>query len=402
MQIIEVEVDRLIPYVNNPRINDDAVDYVAASIKEFGFKVPIIVDKDNVIVAGHTRLKAAKKLGLTTVPCIKADDLTEQQVKAFRLADNKVSELALWDIEKLDIELEAIELEMMNFGFAEMIYEKSEAEEKEEYEQKKKEFEERMASGELSEDSEEYQEFLKKFEPKKTTDDCYTPEKVYEAVADYVAETYNKKKSDFVRPFYPNGDYQKEKYPKGCVVVDNPPFSILAEILRFYGRNGIDFFLFAPALTIFTPASQDFCVIGAGGQIIYENGANVSTSFVTSLEKNIRAKSEPKLHAMIAKAVEETQKEKHKEIPKYAYPNEVLTSTMLTRYSKYGVDFSVNKEESVSIDALEEQKKKGKAIFGRGYLISEKAAAEKAAAEKWTLSPKELEIVRSLSKSGGV
>ena len=398
MQIIEVEVDKLIPYVNNPRINDDAVDYVAASIKEFGFKVPIIVDKENVIVAGHTRLKAAKKLGLTTVPCIKADDLTEQQVKAFRLADNKVSELALWDIEKLDIELEAIDLEMMNFGFADIPEEKSEADEQEEYEQKKKEFEERMASGELSEDSEEYQDFLKKFEPKKTTDDCYTPEKVYEAVADYVVETYNKKKSDFVRPFYPNGDYQKEKYPKGCVVVDNPPFSILSEIIRFYERNAIDFFLFAPALTIFSSASANFCVIGAGGQIIYENGANVSTSFVTSLEdKGIRAKSEPKLHAMIAKAVEETQKEKHKEIPKYAYPNEVLTSTMLSRYSKYGVDFCLTKEESVSIDALEEQKKKGKAIYGKGYLISEKAAAE-----KWTLSPKELEIVRSLSKSGGV
>ena len=118
MNIIDVNVDELIPYVNNPRINDDAVDNVAASIKEFGFKVPIIIDKDNVIVTGHTRLKAAKKLGLETVPCIKADDLTEQQIKAFRLADNKVSEFALWDMEKLGIELEGItELEMVDFGF---------------------------------------------------------------------------------------------------------------------------------------------------------------------------------------------------------------------------------------------------------------------------------------------
>lgn len=121
MEVIEISVDKLIPYVNNPRLNDDAVDHVAASIKEFGFKVPVIVDKDNVIVTGHTRLKAAKKLGLKTVPCIKADDLTEQQVKAFRLADNKVSELSLWDLDKLTLELEGItDLEMVDFGFEEL------------------------------------------------------------------------------------------------------------------------------------------------------------------------------------------------------------------------------------------------------------------------------------------
>ena len=118
MNIVDKNVDEIIPYINNPRNNDEAVDNVAASIKEFGFKVPIILDKDNVIVTGHTRLKAAKKLGLTTVPCIYADDLTEQQIKAFRLADNKVSEFATWDLEKLDIELAGItELEMMEFGF---------------------------------------------------------------------------------------------------------------------------------------------------------------------------------------------------------------------------------------------------------------------------------------------
>lgn len=121
MQIIEVDVEKLIPYVNNPRNNDEAVQYVAASIKEFGFKVPVIIDKDNVIVTGHTRLRAAKKLGLKKVPCILADDLTEQQIKAFRLADNKVSELAEWDIDKLNIELEGIsDLEMIDFGFDEL------------------------------------------------------------------------------------------------------------------------------------------------------------------------------------------------------------------------------------------------------------------------------------------
>ena len=102
MQIEEVNTSELIPYSNNPRNNDSAVDAVAASIKEFGFKVPIIIDNYNVIVAGHTRLKAAQKLGLEKVPCIKADDLTPEQLKAFRLADNKVSELATWDFDKLE------------------------------------------------------------------------------------------------------------------------------------------------------------------------------------------------------------------------------------------------------------------------------------------------------------
>lgn len=106
------------PYENNPRLNDGAVDAVAASIKEFGFKVPIVVDSDGVIVTGHTRLKAAKKLGLDSVPVIVADDLTPEQVKAFRLADNKTGELAQWDLDKLDIELDGIdEIDMGDFGF---------------------------------------------------------------------------------------------------------------------------------------------------------------------------------------------------------------------------------------------------------------------------------------------
>ena len=108
IQVVYKGVEELIPYINNPRLNDDAVDAVASSIKNFGFKNPIVIDSDNEIINGHTRLKAAKKLGLDTVPVIIADDLTEAQKKAFRLADNKVSEIAEWDIELLNIELESI------------------------------------------------------------------------------------------------------------------------------------------------------------------------------------------------------------------------------------------------------------------------------------------------------
>ena len=108
MNIIEKNVNEIIPYINNPRKNDNAVDKVAASIKEFGFKVPCVISSDNVIVTGHTRIKAAKKLGMETVPCIIADDLTDAQIKAFRLADNKVAEFSEWDFEKLEIELEGL------------------------------------------------------------------------------------------------------------------------------------------------------------------------------------------------------------------------------------------------------------------------------------------------------
>lgn len=117
MDIVEMKIADIIPYENNPRRNDEAVDKVALSISSFGFKVPIIVDKNNVIVAGHTRLKAAEKLGLTTVPTIRADDLTDDQIKAFRLADNKVSEFAEWDFEALEKELDSIEMDMSLFGF---------------------------------------------------------------------------------------------------------------------------------------------------------------------------------------------------------------------------------------------------------------------------------------------
>lgn len=117
MEIVYKKLSELIPYENNPRKNDEAVDAVAASISEFGWKVPVVIDTDNVVVAGHTRLKAAKKLGIEDIPCIVADDLSEEQVKAFRLADNKVSELAGWDFTQLAIEMSNIDMDMSRFGF---------------------------------------------------------------------------------------------------------------------------------------------------------------------------------------------------------------------------------------------------------------------------------------------
>ena len=117
MEIINRKVSELIPYDRNPRKNDEAVKYVKASIEQFGFKVPIVIDADGVIVAGHTRLKAAKELGMKEVPCIVADDLNEEQIKAFRLVDNKTAEMAGWDFPMLEDELAGIEFDMAEFGF---------------------------------------------------------------------------------------------------------------------------------------------------------------------------------------------------------------------------------------------------------------------------------------------
>lgn len=123
IKIIYKNVNELKAYENNPRDNDKAVEAVAASIREFGFKVPLVITEDNVIVTGHTRLKAAKYLGLDSVPCIVASDLNEEQIRAFRLADNKTSELSSWDFELLEEELANLDLDMTQFGFEKLLEE---------------------------------------------------------------------------------------------------------------------------------------------------------------------------------------------------------------------------------------------------------------------------------------
>lgn len=118
MDLIYKKTKDIKAYEKNPRKNKEAVPYVANSIKEFGFKVPIVIDSNNTIVCGHTRLLAAKKLQMDEVPCIIADDLTDEQIKAFRLADNKVAEKAEWDFDLLGEELDDImNIDMLDFGF---------------------------------------------------------------------------------------------------------------------------------------------------------------------------------------------------------------------------------------------------------------------------------------------
>lgn len=140
----------------------------------------------------------------------------------------------------------------------------------------------------------EYQAFVDKFKEAKTTDDCYTPPEIYDAIADWVAAEYGYRRDKFLRPFKPGGDYQAEEYPEGCAVVDNPPFSILASIVDWYLARNVPFFLFGPTLTIIgllkkQQRKERCCIILIGNQIMYENGAVVQTSYVTNMDEyNLR------------------------------------------------------------------------------------------------------------------
>ena len=367
-----IKVKDLRPYEKNARKHEAAdVAAIAESIKAFGFRDPAGVwGPQNVIVEGHGRVLAARQLGITEVPCIRLDDLTDEQRRAYALAHNRTAELSSWDAEILPLELEELpSYNMADFGFDIEKVADSWFQERERMDDSRQE------------GNDEYNEFLDKFEPRKTTDDCYTPDLVYDAVADWVAKEYGLRRKNFVRPFYPGGDYQKETYAKNAVVVDNPPFSILSQILKWYKEHGIRFFLFAPTLTLFSSSSSTACAIPTGASVIYKNGASVNTSFLTNLEpEGTRIRTAPTLNKVVQDASDETQKALHKDLPKYSYPDYVITSAMVAHWSKYGIDFRLSVADSVQIEALDAQKEVGKAIFGKGYLLSERAAVEARAA----------------------
>ena len=157
----------------------------------------------------------------------------------------------------------------------------------------------------------DYETFVDRFDVKKTTDDCYTPREVYDVVKAYAGELADLTDRPVVRPFFPGGDYRNFTYPEDCVVIDNPPFSIITQIVRFYLAAKIDFFLFAPHLTLFTPGAECCCIV-AGADIRYENGAIVKTSFLTNLVPDIRVWVNPELAERIeaVQAVEKRTVEK--------------------------------------------------------------------------------------------
>ena len=254
----------------------------------------------------------------------------------------------------------------------------------------------------LEDTNPEYSAFVEKFKPKKTTDDCYTPENIFEAVAAWACKEYGFDREAVVRPFWPGGDYERFDYPDGCVVLDNPPFSILAEICVFYNEHSIPFFLFAPSLTC---PLRDFrnCAIIANADVTYENGAVVRTAFITNMERDYILRTAPDLGAAVNAENEKNRKANTKQLPKYEYPDHIITAALAQRYARYGLDYRVRKDEAAFIGAMDAQRPTGKSIFGGGLLLSERAAAERAAAERaaatrWALSDREKEIQRRLSR----
>ena len=418
-----VPISEIRPYENNAKIHtDEQIEQIVESIRQFGMNDPIAVWKDGEIIEGHGRLMACQKLGMEEVPIIRLDSLTDEQRRAYMNIHNQLTMNTGFDIELLATELgriENIDMSLFSFNIDDFVPDQHEW-----FDNHDKNDQSRQ------EGNDEYNEFLEKFEPKKTTDDCYTPAIVYDAVADWVATEFGLDRSIFIRPFYPGGDYQSEKYPAGGVVVDNPPFSILAEIIRFYEEKDIPFFLFAPSLTLFSARNSDVCYIPADGDITYENGATVNTSFITNLEKRYIIRTVPELTKAVKEANKQNKQETAKPVNlKYRYPSYVVTAAMAGVWAGLGVDFRVEKGNGYRISELDAQKEFDKAIYGGGYLLSEKAKADaekaKADAEKakaleaakalesdhvdagieidektgeiiWKLSEREMEIVRSM------
>ena len=252
-----------------------------------------------------------------------------------------------------------------------------------------------------TEEPEEYKEFVDKFKPKKTTDDCYTPQEVFDVVLSWVVQEYGVDSNRIIRPFYPGGDYESAEYPDGYTVVDNPPFSIFKKICDFYEERHIPFFLFSPHITGLGGHYKNSCFISTGVNIIYENGANVNTSFRTNLDPML-VRTAPDLNALLKNVCKKLKKTKT--LPKFKYPQELFTASIGAQLSSSGIDYRIPRSEALFVRRLDSQRESKKGVFGGGLLLSKKAAAEKAAAEKrkldeaivFELSDREREIINGL------
>ena len=241
----------------------------------------------------------------------------------------------------------------------------------------------------------DYDGFVEKFKPKKTTDDCYTPPAVYDVVLKYVSDRVDLTGKRILRPFYPGGDFENEDYTN-AVVIDNPPFSIMSRILRFYKQRKIPYFLFAPSLTMFSSYTGAETYIIASAQVVYDNGAVVRTSFVTNMWGDDLIIVDGDLRTEIESSIAKVSAS----LPKYRYPDNIATAAHLEKLAKPGVTMKIPRSAAVFIRKMDYQG--GKGLFGGGFLLNTKAAAEKAAAEKaveFKLSARELRIIEELDKN---
>ena len=391
-------IAELIPYANNAKTHPpEQIEALRRSLREFGFVSPVVIDEAGNVIAGHGRLLAAQAEGETVAPCVLVEHLSDKERQAYILADNKLSEMGGWDEGKVKAEklaLQAAGFDITLTGF-----------EPEGVRLKAEEPEVPFWGDVETESTEEYEQFVDKFKPKLTTDDVYTPDNVYEAVRSWAVDHYQLEGAPIVRPFYPGGDYKSADYPSGCVVIDNPPFSILSEICAWYEEHGVRYLLFAPGLTLFSINAGRSRYLPVGVSIEYTNGAAIATSFVTNMGP-WRIELCPDLYAAVDAANTENLRKTHKLFPVYTYPAAVA-SVAMNKLPKWGQAMQIPDEAATFIRALDAQREADKSIYGGGFLLSSSAAAEKAAAEKaangdpdriWQLSERELEIIAAMDK----
>lgn len=382
---------------DNPRtIKDRQMKRLVKSIQDFPEMTqlrPIVVDENNVILGGNMRYRAMQQLGYTETEVVKVSGLTDEQKREFIIKDNVP--FGDWDWDELANSWDSKELS--DWG---------------------------LAPEEWVEKQRDYDEFVEKFEPKKTTDDCYTPPAVMEAVTNWAKKAFSISDSTRVmRPFYPDGDYQAEDYSGDCCVIDNPPFSILSEIVRWYTSHNVKYFLFAPCMT--TAATAPDCLktlVLSFSAITYENGAMVRTSFITNMDSpDVAIRIDRELND----AIENAQESLPADIAAYDRPANCMTVMDFQRFAYCGDSLVVKSDQIHFIKNIDAMKKLGKDLYGGGMLVADSIAelakaekikadqvrvkraeaaiieAEKAKANKvktpLELSPAELEIVEKLN-----
>lgn len=226
---------------------------------------------------------------------------------------------------------------------------------------------------------ENYDDFIKKFNKtrgghKLTTDDCYTPDDVYNIVLDWVINTYNlPNDTKIIRPFYPGGNYKEFDYPADCVVVDNPPFSILANIRKWYMKQGTRYFLFCPTLTSLYKKHED-CLVITEQKITYTNGALVNTSFATNLDDKNAIVTAPDLSLLLKQA--KSQEVKSSKRIEKKYPKNVVSLATLGRLVRRGGYVEIPKNSCATIREIEAEKNVGLEAFGRKLLVANNIAED--------------------------
>ena len=244
----------------------------------------------------------------------------------------------------------------------------------------------------------DYESFVAKFaDNPKTTDDCFTPQDVYEAVVRYVGTVVDLTDKVILRPFFPGGDYEHAHYPDNGVVIDNPPFSIFTKCCAFYSAHRIPFFLFGPGLTITSCCKYCTAVIVAD-QITFENGAKVKCNFASNLYGDTIITTAPLLNQYIVACKSQDTKVN---LPKYEYPDEILSVSDMQTICRGGLDFAVLRSESAVVRDIDRHPK-GSGLFGDHLMLSAAKAAAKASAQnviKIELSPRERRLVEELGKT---